>query len=206
MGPDIRYAHSGDVSIAYIVAGEQPLDLVFVHGYVGNLEVMAQNRLSAQFFDPLTSFARVIQFDRRGTGLSDRVRDVPTLETRMDDLRAVMDAAGSGRAALFATFEAASMAALFAATYPERVAALMLYNPVAKGVWTPEYPFAPTEEEWRILLDETQARWGDQEYVDEWVRAMAPSRTGDPSSGAGLRASIVSAPARAPPPPCSGCG
>ena len=72
------------------------------------------------------------------------------------------------------------MAALFAATYPERVAALVLYNPVAKGVWTPEYPFARTEEEWRMLLDETQARWGEPEYVKAFVRAMAPSRAGDP--------------------------
>jgi len=98
---DIRYAQSGDVSIAYRVMGEGPLDLIFVHGFVGNIEVGAQQPLREAFFERLTRFARVIEFDRRGTGLSDRVREIPTLEARMDDLRAVMDAAGSDRAAVF---------------------------------------------------------------------------------------------------------
>jgi class 3 adenylate cyclase len=179
MRPEIRYARSGDVSIAYAEVGEGPLDLVFVHGYVGNLEVAWQQPLRVAFFERLTSFARVIEFDRRGTGLSDRVRDVPTLETRMDDLRAVMDAAGSDRAALVATFEAASMAALFAATYPERVAALLMYNPIAKGVWAEDYPFAPTEEEWRQELAEVRERWGESEYLHQFARAVAPSRADD---------------------------
>jgi pimeloyl-ACP methyl ester carboxylesterase len=158
--PEIQYARSGDVSLAYVVSGEGSFDLVFVHGFVGNLETAWEQPLRQAFFERLGAFSRVIEFDRRGTGLSDRVRDVPTLESRMDDLRAVMDAAGSERAAVFATFEAGAMAALYAATYPERVAALVLYNPIAKGEWSPDYPFAPTEAEWSSELPEIRERWG----------------------------------------------
>ena len=124
--PDIRYTQSGDVSIAYAINGEGPIDVVFVHGYMSNLEVEWEDPGHVAFFTKLASAGRLIRFDRRGSGLSDRVRDVPTLEARMDDLRAVMDAAGSPRAVVVATFEAASMAMLFAATYPERVAGLVL--------------------------------------------------------------------------------
>jgi class 3 adenylate cyclase/alpha-beta hydrolase superfamily lysophospholipase len=179
--PEISYARSGDVSLAYIVTGTGPIDLVFVHGFVGNLETAWEQPLRVAFFERLGSFTRVIEFDRRGTGLSDRVRDVPTLETRMDDLRAVMDAAGSERAAVVATFEAGSMAALYAATYPERVGALVLYNPIAKGEWAADYPFARTEEEWRAALAETRERWGSREFCEELARAIAPSRADDPA-------------------------
>src|SRR6516165_5327531 len=129
--PVTRYARSGDVNIAYqVIDGDGPLDVVFVHGFVGNMETQAEEPRHEAWFQRLASLGRVIRFDRRGTGLSDRVREVPTLEARMDDLRAVMDAVASRRAALFATFEAASMAMVYAATYPERVAALALYNPM----------------------------------------------------------------------------
>jgi len=178
--PEIRYARSGDVSIAYFVTGEAPRDLVFVYGAAGNLEVYAQFPLSVAFVERLTSFARVVMFDRRGFGLSDRVLGVPTLETRMDDLRAVMDTAGSGRAALVATFEAASMAALFAATYPERVAALVLYCPIAKGTWAPDYPYALPAEKYGEELAVLKERWGSQDYADEFVQLNAPSRANDP--------------------------
>ncbi len=178
--PRIRYAQSGDVSIAYTEIGSGPTDLIFVHGFVGNLEIEWREPRRAAFFERLTSFARVIEFDRRGTGLSDRVREIPTLETRMDDLRAVMDAASSERAALLGTFEAAAMTALFSATYPERVGALLMYNPVAKGVWAPDYPFALTNEEWRKELEETRAGWGDDDYFDQLARALAPSQSEDP--------------------------
>jgi class 3 adenylate cyclase/alpha-beta hydrolase superfamily lysophospholipase len=179
--PEIRYAKSGDVSLAYVVSGTGSFDLVFVHGFVGNLETAWEQPLRVAFFEGLGSFARVIEFDRRGTGLSDRVRDVPTLETRMDDLRAVMDAASSERAAVVATFEAGAMAALYAATYPERVAALVLYNPVAKGVWAPDYPFAPTEDEWRAELVEIRDRWGEPQFFAEIAREIGPSRADDPT-------------------------
>jgi class 3 adenylate cyclase len=183
-GPEVRYARSGDVSLAYVVSGTGPFDLVFVHGFVGNLETAWEQPLRVGFFERLGSFARVIEFDRRGTGLSDRVREVPTLETRMDDLRAVMDAASSERAAVVATFEAGSMAALYAATYPERVAGLVLYNPIAKGVWAPDYPFGATEDEWRSELAEIGERWGEPEFFTEFTRAIAPSRADDPAFAA----------------------
>ena len=182
--PEIQYARSGDVSLAYVVSGEGSFDLVFVHGFVGNLETAWEQPLRQAFFERLGAFSRVIEFDRRGTGLSDRVRDVPTLESRMDDLRAVMDAAGSERAAVFATFEAGAMAALYAATYPERVAALVLYNPIAKGEWSPDYPFAPTEAEWSSELAEIRERWGQPEFFAEFTRAIAPSRADDPAYAA----------------------
>jgi pimeloyl-ACP methyl ester carboxylesterase len=132
---DIRYAKSGDVSIAYRVIGEGDRDLLFVHGATGNLEIEAEDPEYVKFMERLAGFARLIMFDRRGTGLSDRVRETPSLETRMDDVRAVLDAVDSERTALFGTFEAGAMCMLFAATYPERTSGLVLYNPVAKGSW-----------------------------------------------------------------------
>jgi class 3 adenylate cyclase/pimeloyl-ACP methyl ester carboxylesterase len=178
--PDIRYTQSGDVSIAYAINGKGPIDVVFVHGYISNLEVEWEDPGHVAFFTKLASAGRVIRFDRRGSGLSDRVRDVPTLEARMDDLRAVMDAAGSARAVLVATFEAASMAMLFAATYPERVAGLVLFYPLAKGVWAPDYPFAPTENEYRDEFEQIRTSWGDAEQTGQFLREAAPSVAADP--------------------------
>jgi class 3 adenylate cyclase len=174
--PPVRYARSGDVSIAHYVRGQGPLDLVFVHGFTGNLEALAELPVVVEFEDRLASFSRLIRFDRRGTGLSDRVREVPALETRMDDVRAVMDSVGSQRAVLVGTFEAAAMCMLFAATYPERTTGLVLYNPTARGTWAADYPWAPTPEEWRRELEDFGARWGSDEMLEEWVRDVAPSR------------------------------
>ena len=179
MIPDIRYARSGDVAIAYVVIGDEPLDLVHVHGAVGHLEIELERPEYRAMLERFAAYARVMTFDRRGTGLSDRVRDVPTLETRMDDVRAVLDAVGSERAALFGTFEAASMLCLFAATYPERVAALVLYNPVVRGTWAPDYPWAMTPEEWQRHLADIGARWGSTELEQEVMRSIAPSRADD---------------------------
>jgi class 3 adenylate cyclase/pimeloyl-ACP methyl ester carboxylesterase len=176
---DIRYAKSGDVSIAYRVSGEGHRDLLFVHGATGNLEIEAEDPEYVKFMERLAGFARLIVFDRRGTGLSDRVRETPSLETRMDDVRAVLDAVVSERTALFGTFEAGAMCMLFAATYPERTSGLVLYNPVAKGSWAPEYPWAMTPDEWRRELADIGERWATPELVDEWVRAMAPTRADD---------------------------
>src|SRR5262249_4251278 len=174
--PVTRYARSGDVSIAYQVLGDGPLDLVFVHGFIGNMDVQAENPQHEAFFEQLASVGRVIRFDRRGTGLSDRVREVPTLEARMDDLRAVMDAATSRRAALITTFEAGSMAMVYAATYPERVSALALYNPVAKGTQSPDYPWAgQSESEWEAWIEQIRTRWGDPELLAGWLREGAPT-------------------------------
>jgi class 3 adenylate cyclase len=180
VAPEVRYAQSGDVSIAYAVHGQGPIHLVFVHGYISNLDVEWEESRHRIFFDRLATAGSVIRFDRRGSGLSDRVRDVPTLETRMDDLRAVMDAASAQRAVLVATFEAASMAMLFAATYPERVAGLALYNPIAKGVWSPDYPFAPTEDDYVRELETIRRSWGDPDDVATFLRKATPSVADDP--------------------------
>jgi class 3 adenylate cyclase/pimeloyl-ACP methyl ester carboxylesterase len=176
---DVRYARSGDVSIAYRVIGEGERDLVFVHGYAGNLEAEAQNPHFVKLYERLSRFSRVIKFDRRGTGLSDRVRETPSLETRMDDVRAVLDAVGAHRAALLGTFEAAAICMLFAASYPERTSGLVLYNPVAKGAWAPDYPWAMTPDELRRQLDYLEEWWGTPEFVDQHVREMAPTRGDD---------------------------
>lgn len=171
---EIRYARSGDLAIAYAVMGEGPRDLVFSHGFAGNLQVERETDFMRAFHDRCAAFARFVVFDRRGTGLSDRPREPATLEARMDDVRAVMDAAGSERAVLFATFEAASMCLLFAATYPERTLGLVLYNPTARGTWASDYPWSPTEQEWRAEIEQTVAEWGSYEHAARTVRATWP--------------------------------
>ena len=182
MQAETRYARSGDVSIAYQeLEGAGATDIVFAHGFVGNLEVEAENPRYEAFFERLRPLGRLIRFDRRGTGLSDRVREVPTLEARMDDLRAVMDAARSPRAVLLATYEAASMAMVYAATYPERVAGLALYNPVAKGVRSSDHPWAyQSEEEVERWLEEIRMRWGTREFAADDLRNFAPTLAADP--------------------------
>jgi class 3 adenylate cyclase/pimeloyl-ACP methyl ester carboxylesterase len=176
----VRYARSGEVAIAFAVQGEGPVDLVFVHGFAGNLDFELESPYWRRFHDRLASFSRSVLFDRRGSGLSDRMREAPTLETRMDDLRAVLDAVGSESAVLFGTFEAASMCLLFAATYPERTRGLVLYNPVAKGSASPDYPWAEPPEALRgVSLDEFVASWGSLELATTQVRAMGPSFAND---------------------------
>ena len=145
--PETRYARSGDVNIAYQVVGEGPLDLVYVPGWVSNVELMWEEPGYARLLGRLASFSRLILFDKRGTGLSDRPGGLPDLEQRMDDVRAVTDAAGSESAALLGHSEGTSMAALFAATYPERTSALVLLGAFAKRIRSPDYPWAPTAEE-----------------------------------------------------------
>ena len=122
--PETRYAKSGDVSVAFQVMGEGPFDVVFIPGFLTHVELEAKMPSFAPVLARMASFSRLIRFDKRGTGMSDRVSGVPTLETRMDDTRAVMDAVGSSRAALFGSSEGAAMSVLFAATYPERTIAL----------------------------------------------------------------------------------
>ena len=117
--PKTRYAKSGDVHIAYQVIGDGPIDVVYVPGFMSNVEYDWEHPRPARFFRRLASFSRLIRFDKRGTGLSDRVA-IPTLEERMDDVRAVLDATGSTRAALIGVSEGGPMSLLYAATYPER--------------------------------------------------------------------------------------
>jgi pimeloyl-ACP methyl ester carboxylesterase len=177
--PETHYARSGDVSIAYQVVGEGPFDVVFVPGSVSNVEYGWEEPSLARFYGRLASFSRLILFDKRGTGLSDRVKDVPMLETRMDDVRAVMDAAGSERAAIMGISEGGPMAALFAATYPERTFAAILYGSPARYAWAPDYPWGRTLEEYRRHLEDMERRWGTPEYSDEMLQWLAPSVADD---------------------------
>ena len=155
--PEVDYARSGDVAIAYQVVGSGSPDIVFVRGITGDLLSTWEQPLLVRHVEGLAACGRVLMLDKRGTGLSDRVREVQSLETAMDDVRAVMDAAGSERAVLFTGSTGTSIGVLFAATYPERCAALIIVDPRVKGSRSPDYPWAPTEEEWREQLAAVRA-------------------------------------------------
>ena len=177
MARDIRYAESDGLQIAYEVFGSGPRDLVFVHGWVTHLELMWEQPRIARSLERLGSFCRVIHFDKRGTGLSDRVPvdRLPTLEQRMDDVRAVMDAAGSDRAVLFGHSEGGPMCALFAAAYPQRTEALIMYGSFAVRSPQPSYPWAPTPEERARHVQRLKEGWGGVVHLAE----LAPSVVGD---------------------------
>ena len=162
MVPETRYAKSGNVHIAYQVVGDGPLDLVFVHGWISHIEHVWEEPSVARFLRRLASFSRLILLDKRGTGLSDPVSldRLPTLEERMDDVRAVMDAAGSTRAALVGTSEAGALNLLYAATYPERTASLVLLNSYARLAWSADYPWGIRPEDAEGLLDTVEKGWG----------------------------------------------
>ena len=178
--PDVRYARSGNVAIAYQTYGEGPLDLVFIRGTLAELLTAWEQPLWVRHVDGLASIGRVIMFDKRGTGLSDRVREVPTLEARMDDVRAVLDDLAVDRVVLWTAQEGSRLAILFAATYPERTRAIVLYNPTVHGVRTDEYPWARTEEEWVRELREAERRWGDRAYLVERLKRDSPTVAHDP--------------------------
>jgi len=167
--PEVHYARSGDVSIAYQLVGDSPRDLVFVPTF-SNLVYPWWNESFRNFYERLGTFARLILLDKRGTGLSDRPRDLGTLETRIDDIRAVLDAAGSNRATLLGTGEGGQICALFAATYPERTQALILYGTPARAVRETDYPFGPTLEQWHTQLREIREKWGEREYFERQAR------------------------------------
>jgi pimeloyl-ACP methyl ester carboxylesterase/class 3 adenylate cyclase len=168
--PETHYAESGDVSIAYQVVGDGPFDVVVVPGWVSHVELGWGVPFHGELRRRLASFARLIVFDKRGTGLSDPVAGAPSLETRMDDLRAVMDAAASPRAAVIGISEGAPMSILFAATYPERVAALVLLGSFPRMMWAPEYPWGFTKEQYRRDLENDLKVFGRR---DEAIRAVA---------------------------------
>jgi DNA-binding winged helix-turn-helix (wHTH) protein/pimeloyl-ACP methyl ester carboxylesterase/class 3 adenylate cyclase len=177
--PETRYALNGDVNIAYQTLGSAPLDLVFVMGWVSHLEYFWREPSVARFLRRLATFSRLILFDKRGTGLSDRVPldQLPTLEQRMDDVRAVLEAVGSERAAIIGISEGGPLSALFAATYPERTSALVMIGTYAKRVRDEEYPWAPTWEERGEFLREMRERWGGPVGIEE----RAPSKAHDPA-------------------------
>jgi pimeloyl-ACP methyl ester carboxylesterase len=170
--PDVQYTKSGDVNIAYQVTGDGPFDLVFVPGYVTHLELHWSIPSFAPFLWKLSSFSRLIRFDKRGTGMSDRVSGAPTLETRMDDVRAVMDAVGSRRAAFYGLSEGAAMALLFAATYPERTAALVVRSAFPRRMWAPDYPWGRTEAEYEREIERDLRVFGPRDQAREAVRSL----------------------------------
>ncbi|HWN08932.1 MAG TPA: alpha/beta fold hydrolase [Pyrinomonadaceae bacterium] len=176
--PETMYARSGDVNIAYQVIGNAPIDLVFVMGWVSHLEYFWREPRFARFLLRLASFARLILFDKRGTGLSDRVpiNELPTLEQRMDDVRAVMDAVGSERAALCGVSEGGPMCSLFAATYPEKTLALVMIGTYAKRIRDDDYPWAPTTEQRQHFFEEMRQQWGGPVGLEERAPSVADDR------------------------------
>ena len=168
--PDIRYAKSGGAAIAFQVVGEGSTDLVYVPDYVSNLVYWWESPHYRSFYEGFTRSFRLILFDKRGTGLSDIGREFATLETRMEDMRAVLDAVGSERAVVFGGHEGCAMATLYAATYPERTIALVLFHPT----WAGATGDAALEE-----LRTLREQWGTQEYSDELLRDATPSLADD---------------------------
>lgn len=184
--PETRYAKSGRHHIAYQVVGDGPLDIVFVPGFVSHVEFAWEDPQLSRYFARLASFARLIVFDKRGTGMSDPVpvQDLPSLEERMDDVRAVMDAVGSKRAAVMGVSEGGPMCLLFAATYPERTAALVLAHTFARGAWAQDYPWGADRAKSDALLERVERGWGtgvmlsgfapsyaaDKDHRERWAR------------------------------------
>jgi pimeloyl-ACP methyl ester carboxylesterase len=177
MAPRTEYAKSGNLNIAYQVVGEGPFDVLWIPGFVSNVELVWEEPTAARFLERLAAFSRLILFDKRGTGLSDRVdpQQLPTLEERLDDARAVLDAAGSTNAALISHSEGGNMAILYAATYPDRTRALVTAGVFAKRIWSPDYPWAPRPDDREREIEELERTWGVSADVDHY----APSAAGD---------------------------
>jgi pimeloyl-ACP methyl ester carboxylesterase len=172
--PQTRYARSGDVAIAYQVTGDGPFDVVYVPGSTSHLELNRDVPAFRRLQERLATFCRLIIFDKRGTGMSDPVQGAPPLEVRMDDVRAVMDAAGSRRAALIGVSEGVAMSVLFAATYPERTGALCLYGGAARRLWAPDYPWGMPEAEYLRAVAEDRSRMLEPGWMAEVARSGSP--------------------------------
>ena len=180
--PETRYTRSGDVHLAYQVFGEGSLDIVIVPSWVGNVEHWWDHPAPARFFRRLADFARVILFDGRGIGLSDPGPGLPTLEDRVDDVLAVMDAVDSSRAALFGEADAAAVSILAAASHPERVESLVFVNAYATSRWQEDYPWAPKPEERAEQIEGIVAAWGQGgPAADFAIALLAPTVAGDES-------------------------
>ena len=180
--PEIRYAKTTDgVHLAYQVIGDGPIDLMYVPGWVSNIELNWDNPRFARFLRRLASFSRLIVMDRRGTGCSDRLSpsDLPPLEMQMDDLRVVMDEAGSTRTALFGWDYGNHLCVLLAATSPERVTALVLYGPAASARPAPDHPWGWNSQQWDAFLSEMEAGWGTRAYVEAFLKWAAPAAADD---------------------------
>jgi class 3 adenylate cyclase len=175
--PVTRYARSGDLSIAYQVVGEGPLDLVWIPSMAHHVELNWENPAVARFLHRLASISRLLVFDKRGTGMSDRVVGTATLEERMDDIRAVMDAAGSDRALVAGLGDGGALCALFAATYPERTSALILINSTPRFVRSAELPWLTPRAEMERRFEELVRHWGDPEHFAKGFLRFSPSAT-----------------------------
>jgi pimeloyl-ACP methyl ester carboxylesterase len=209
--PTTHYAKSGRYNIAYQVTGDGPVDIVFVPGFVSHVENAWEDPQLSRYFARLASFARLIVFDKRGTGMSDPVpvQDLPTLEQRMDDVRAVMDAVGAQRAALVGVSEGGPMCLLFAATYPERTVALVLAHTFARGSWSDDYPWGAHPEQQDALLERMERGWGsgvllgafaasqadDKDARERWARFQR--RASSPGAAAALVRMVYEIDARA---------
>jgi class 3 adenylate cyclase len=178
--PETRYATTIDgVRIAYQVIGDGPVDLVFVFGEISNVDQTWELPESTRFLRRLASFSRVIMFDARGNGVSDRDFGTASFEAGMDDVRAVMDAASSERALLFGFQDGGMVCALFAASFPERTSGLVILNTSVRGLWAPDYPWAWTEEEWDEYMAKIGNAWGTLEHAEEHLRFLAPNHPAD---------------------------
>lgn len=172
---ETRYVRSGDLSIAYQVVGEGPPDLVFMPSFVSNLELAWEWPPLAWFYEALASFSRLVLFDKRGTGLSDRVKDIPDTGERMRDLGSVIDAVGSGRAAVVGVSEGAPLAVAYAAEHPDRVSQLILYGPLVCATRRPGYRWGAPAEWWEATAARYEREWGNPEYMRADVAWRAPS-------------------------------
>jgi class 3 adenylate cyclase len=178
--PEVRYARAWDgTHLAYQVVGDGPVDLVYLQPWISHLETVWEEPLYERFLLKFASFARLILFDRRGCGMSDPVPAdrPPDLETRMDDARVVMDEVGSERAVVYGASESGAMAALFAATHPDRTVALVIHGSDARTAWAPDYPWGQTREEHEAELVRIEEGWGTEDYVISW----APQLRSNPS-------------------------
>ncbi len=177
--PDVEYARSGGVAIAYQVIGDASHDVVWIRGDINDMLSSWDRPEFVERVTKLTPIARVLLFDKRGTGLSDHVRDLTSLEARMDDVRAVMDAAESSHAIVTAYLEGARLALLFAATYPERVDALLLVDPYARLMRSNDHAWGERPEDVRARVAEVSRQWGDRSFLRESFQQTFPDRTDD---------------------------
>ena len=196
--PETRYAKSGDVNIAYQVVGDGSPDLVAVE-VISHIELDWEIPSKARFFNRLASICRLLRVNQRGTGMSDRNVGVPTLETRMDDIRAVLGAVGSERAVLFGLGDASPLSVLFAAAYPERTAGLILMNASPRFVKSPSLPWLPTREETLRQADDFERRWGDPAFAREAIGTANPTAPKRSFKALPVSFGSVSAPVLRPP-------
>jgi len=180
MRPDVRYARNGDVALAYQVVGDGPQDVLLVSGFLSNIEYAWMYPSFARFLTRLSGFSRLIMMDRRGSGLSDRMREQPTIETSISDLEAVLDEVGSPRTTLFGLWDGCLTAIIFAATHPDRVASLVLFGSSPAQTPRDDYPWAWSEEHWAEWLASIREGWGTRAWVVRNARWMGPSMLDDP--------------------------